>query len=161
MARRYEDKIKFTKTQNFGTLNAETENGELFENVTLKRLFPINAINNYISVLSTEGKELFIIKDVSSLDRESEEIALKYLESYYMIPKILKVYGKKDKFGRLNIDVLTDIGDCTLEIANRNTDIKVREDGRVLFRDINDNRYEICNLGELDRKSMAILDSDL
>lgn len=161
MPRRYEENLKLSKNPNFASLDAETENGEKFEKITLKRLFPINSINNYISVLSPEGKELFIVKSMSDFDEDSRAIAVEFLESFYMIPKILKVYGKKDKFGRLNIDVLTDIGDRTIEIANRQTDIKVRDDGRVLFRDINDNRYEIIDISTLDRKSLAILDSDL
>lgn len=161
MPRRYEKNLKLTKNRNFACLDAETKDGEKFENVTLKRLFPINSIHNYISVLSPEGKELFIVKSVSDFEEKSREIANEFLESFYMVPKILKVYGKKDKFGRLNIDVLTDIGDRTIEIGNRQTDIKVRDDGRVLFRDINDNRYEISDLASLDRKSLSILDSDL
>lgn len=161
MPRRYEENLKLTKSLNFASLDAETNNGEMFKNVTLKRLFPINSIHNYISVLSSEGKELFIVKSMSDFEENSREIAEEFLESFYMVPKILKVYGKKDKFGRLNIDVLTDIGDRTIEISNRQTDIKVREDGRVLIRDINDNRYEIPDLAKLDRKSLAILDSDL
>ncbi|MBE7065641.1 MAG: DUF1854 domain-containing protein [Ruminococcaceae bacterium] len=161
MPRRYEENLKLTKNINFASLDAETNSGEKFENVTLKRLFPINSIHDYISVISPEGKELFIVKSMAGFEENSLKIAEEFLESFYMIPKILKVYGKKDKFGRLNIDVLTDIGDRTIEIANRQTDIKVREDGRVLFRDINDNRYEVEDLSRLDRRSLAILDSDL
>ena len=61
-----------------------------------------------------EAKELFIVKSMADFEENSVSIAEEFLESFYMIPKILKVYGKKDKFGRLNIDVLTDIGDRTI-----------------------------------------------
>ena len=161
MPRRYEKNLKLTKNLNFASLDAETNSGEMFKNITLKRLFPINSIHNYISVLSSDGKELFIVKSMADFEESSVPVAEEFLESFYMIPKILKVYGKKDKFGRLNIDVLTDIGDRTIEISNRQTDIKVREDGKVLFRDSNDNRYEIPDVSVLDRKSLAILDADL
>jgi len=161
MPRKYEIPVKISKNINFCSVDVTVSDGEVYENVTLKRLFPINEINEYISVISSDGKELFIIKKLSELPAEAYECALNFLNDFYMIPKIKKVYGKKDKFGRLVIDVLTDIGECSIEIANRNTDIKVREDGRVMFRDINDNRYEIENLVYLDRRSLAILDSDL
>ncbi|MBQ8164841.1 MAG: DUF1854 domain-containing protein [Clostridia bacterium] len=161
MPRRYEDEIKSIKDAQFGTVDIELSSGERYNNVSLKRLFPINNINNYISAVSSDGKEIFIIKDLSALTNESYNCALKCLNEYYMIPKIIKVLGKEDKFGRLNLDVETNIGQCTIEIANRNTDIKLRDNGRVLIRDINDNRYEIENVDSLDRKSLAILNSEL
>ena len=51
---------------------------------------------------------------------------------------------------------IADHGDCYFEINDRSQGIKVLYDGRVLLRDTNDNRYEIENVGKLDRKSRDI-----
>ena len=51
----------------------------------------------------------------------------------------------------------TDKGIVKFEIRNHLTAVKPLFDNRVLIKDANDNRYEIPNLLELDKKSQKMI----
>ena len=78
-----------------------------------------------------------------------------------MIPKITEIIDRKEKNGLLKYTVMTNYGARSFDIRNRHSDIKNLYDGRVLFRDSDDNRYEIPDITKLDRKSWLKINIDL
>ena len=58
------------------------------------------------------------------------------------------------KFGSLRWIVETDRGPVEFRIRNMNSDIKMLDGKRMLVRDSNDNRYEIPDINQLDKKSL-------
>lgn len=136
-------------------------NGNVIEDVEPRRLFPVSGGNKYVTLLDKDNKERAIIRDVSHLIPESRKIVEKCLEEYYMIPRILRMVDRTEKFGILKWTVETERGIVTFTIQNRHSDIKIFYDCRVLVRDSNDNRYEIPDYRKLDRASQNLLGYDL
>ena len=162
MPRRYVegDEVIFTQGE-FHLVNMKLATGEYFENIEPKRLFPISGLTKYISLLDKDGKEMAIIRDIETLMPESRAVIEKSLDEYYLIPEIISVLDRYEKYGILKWTVETDRGVRTFEIKNRNSDIKALFDGRVLIRDRDDNRYEIPDVNKLDIKSLRLLNYDL
>ena len=73
---------------------------------------------------------------------------------YYMIPEITEILHVEDKFGVLKWRVMTDRGEIEFSIRNRHSDIKLLGKKRLLVRDSNDNRYQVCNIANLSKSSI-------
>ncbi len=142
-------------------LNVYFFDGNVIEDVEPRRLFPVSGGNKYVTLLDSDNKERAVIRDVSLLMPESRELVERCLDEYYMIPRILRMVERTEKFGILKWTVETERGIVTFTIQNRHSDIKIFYDGRVLVRDSNDNRYEIPDYRKLDRKSLSLLSFDL
>ncbi|MBQ3491959.1 MAG: DUF1854 domain-containing protein [Oscillospiraceae bacterium] len=131
--------------------------GQTYENLTPKRLFPFNDKNKYITLLDEDQKEVAIIRDLNTLTPESRAVVETALEGFYFLPKITKVYSLHEKFGLFTFDAETDKGRIQFDMGNLHYNIKRLEGNRVLFRDMNDNRYEIADYTKLDKKSMRLI----
>lgn len=158
MARFYieNDMARFIKAE-ANLVDVEFGDGRKMEHLEPRRLFPVSGLNKYITLLDSEGNEKAIIRDLDSLMPESREVINNSLKEYYMIPRITKVIECIDKFGMLKWTVETDHGVKNFSVRNRHSDIKTLFDGRVLFRDSDDNRYEITDVSKLDKKSRYLL----
>lgn len=86
------------------------------------------------------------------------EILEDCLREYYLIPKIFSIDSYTEKFGLLTLFTQTDSGPVKIEIRNIMHSIKLLYGTRVLIRDGNDNRYEIPDLNQLDRKSRTTIE---
>ena len=131
--------------------------GEKFENMELRRMIPVSGKYKYIAVLDSEGNEQAMIRDVENLDVQSREAVKSCLEEYYMMPRILRFIEMSEKFKIWMWTAETDKGIVKFEIRNHLTAVKPLFDNRVLIKDANDNRYEIPNLLELDKKSQKMI----
>lgn len=135
--------------------------GEKYEPLEPRRLFPVSRASEYITLLDTEGAEVALIRSFSELDAESAEVVRYCLDDYYLVPRILRIISTGEKYGTLRWTVETDRGIKSFDIRNRNHDIRVYKDGRVRVRDSDDNRYTIENYRELDAHSRSRLIADL
>lgn len=135
--------------------------GDVYTDLEPRRLFPRSGLNRYITLLDTEQKEKAIIRNMDQLDPDSRAAVQACLDEYYMIPKIISMVDITEKFGVLTWTCHTDHGPRSFRIRNRHSDIKMLYDGRVLIRDSNDNRYEIENIADMDKKSRRILSNEL
>lgn len=137
------------------------QSGEVISSLEPRRLFPVSCADKYITLLDGEGDEAGIIKDLSRLSAEANEVIKNSLDDYYLVPKILRIISTGEKYGTLRWTVETDRGIKSFDIRNRNHDIKVFKDGRVRVRDSDDNRYTIENYHMLDAHSKSKLVADL
>ena len=135
--------------------------GEKFEALEPRRLFPVSRPTSYISLISTEGKEIAVVREISDLAPDSLAVIRESLDDYYLVPRITKIISKAEKYGTLRWTVETDRGIKSFDIRNRNHDIKLYPSGKVRVRDSDDNRYTIENYLELDPHSRALLIADL
>ncbi len=131
--------------------------GERFENLQPKRLFPVTAKNKYIALIDDDRNEVAIITDVASLDKESKAALGQSLADYYILPKIQKVNEINWKHGTLTVKAVTDYGECIFKVRSRPQNIKHLADGRVLIRDVNDNRYEITDPTKMDKRTVELM----
>lgn len=162
MARFYinSDEVKFIRKDSC-LVDAVFYDGRVIEDLEPRRLFPVSGGSKYITLLDKDNKEQAIIRDLAALIPESKEIIEDCLKEYYLIPKIEKLIERSEKFGVLKWTVDTDRGRQSFTIQNRQYDIKVLYDGRILVRDSNDNRYEIPDVKKLDKHSKKLLGFDI
>ena len=128
--------------------------GSVFENLEPRRLFPFSNTTMYITLLDKNEKEVGFIRNLDELDESSVKVLEECFAEYYMIPQITAILDISEKFGALKWTVETDRGVITFRIVNRHSDVKhLHGTHRVLFRDSNDNRYEIHDYTKLDATS--------
>ncbi len=148
--------VKFTVNDKI-FVDAEFYTGEKFTELELRRMFPITGLTRYIALLDNEGNEIAVIRNIDDLLPESKKVIEACLDEYYMIPRITRFIKMSEKFKIWMWTAETDKGICTFEIRNHVTAIKPLYDGRVLIKDANDNRYEIPDINQLDKKSLRML----
>ena len=134
-------------------LDVALSTGETFQNVEPRRLFPNSDSERYITLISEDGQEVAVIRDLNTLETNSATAVREVLGEYYLVPRILRITKVENKRGGYYVDAETDRGPCSFKVQNRQQDIKVLANYRVLIRDTNDNRYEIADYRILDRKS--------
>lgn len=155
-----EDNARITKTEG-NLLDVEMYDGRKFSGLEARRLFPISGLDKYISLLDDEEVEVAVIRDVKTLMPESRKNVIDVLNEYYLIPQISEIYKAYEEYGLLKMEVMTDRGKYNFDVKNRNMDIKILYDGRILIKDASDNRYEIPNVNKLDPKSLKRFSSYL
>ena len=148
--------VKFTENDKI-FVDVEFYTGEKFTELELHRMFPVTGLTKYIALLDKEGNEIAVIRNIEDLMPESKKVVESCLREYYMIPRITRFIKMSEKFKIWMWTAETDKGVCTFEIRNHITAIKPLYDGRVLIKDANDNRYEIPNVNDLDKKSLSMI----
>lgn len=134
------------------------QDGSVYENIEPRRLFPVRAQSQYITLLGEGGHEIGIIRDLADLDDDSRRAIEECLEQYYLIPQITAILSVTDRAGALTWRVNTDRGEVAFRIRNRHADVKMLYGThRVLVRDSDDNCYEIPDYTRLDKKSQKLL----
>lgn len=151
---------KITVNEN-NLVNLTLQNGNVFEKLEPRRLFPVSRINEYITLLSTEGKEVAVIKKLSDIEKDSREVIEYSLNDYYLVPHIIRIISISEKNGKIHWAVETDRGFKEFDVRNRNHDVRVYSDGRVRVRDSDDNRYIISDYRALDAHSRRQAAADL
>ena len=154
------DEAKITY-RGFARVDVQMYDGLVFEDLEPRRLFPLSGLTKYITLIDKDMKEVAMIRDLERIMPESREAVEKCLDEYYMIPKITEILDRKEKNGLLKYKVNTNYGVREFSVRNRHSDIKNLYDGRVLFRDSDDNRYEIPDIMKLDKKSWLKINIDL
>ena len=154
------DMARFTR-KDITIVDLELYDGRKFENLEPRRLFPMTGLEKYITLLDQEGKEAAVIRDLRTLPEGERATIEDCLREYYLIPRISEVFSCVEKYGVLTIKAMTDRGPVTIEIRNILHGLKLLYGTRVLLRDNNDNRYEIPDLNQLDRKSRGLIDEYL
>ena len=144
----------------FEELTVELPDGTTYTNVEAIRSFPLTDSNKYISLLDDEEKEIGIIQDIKQLPRESEKVLRSELQKRYFLPKITKIHSLDGEFGVTEWVVETNRGPVTFGMRTR-YDVVSLENGRVLIKDADGNRYEIENYHRLDPDSIALLETQL
>jgi len=161
MRQRFLDKTAKIELTDVYNVRLTLADGSVFEDVELRRLFPISDRDNYISLIDKNEHEIAMIRSYDDVSEESAAAVKACFNDYYLIPKILKITECSDSTGMLKISALTDHGQTTFRVRNRHYDMKIYDNNRVIIRDSDDNRYEIEDLNKLDRKSWLLIASFL
>lgn len=133
---------------------------ESFERVVILRSFPVTNPDEFLSVREPDskkqgrGKEIGMIRYMSSFDEETQALFREELDRRYFTPEIKKINSVKDKFGYLYWDVVTSAGNVTFVLNNPFSNIRILEDGRILINDIDGNVFQILEPQKLDSASL-------
>ena len=154
------DNARFTR-KDITRVDVELYDGRKFENLEPRRLFPRSGLEKYISLLDEEGFEKAVIRDLNTLPPNERDTIVACLEEYYLIPRITQITYCREKYGVVTMETQTDRGPAKIEIRNILHGMRMIHGHRVLLRDGNDNRYEIPDLTQLDKRSRQLIDSFL
>ena len=155
------DASRVSITRNaFAELVVQLPDGTTHTKVEPVRSFPISETVRYITLLDSEGNEIGSVEDVRQLTPQSRDVLMEELQKRYFMPKITKINSLDGQFGVTQWDVETAQGDVEFGMRTR-YDIVTLENGRVLIKDADGNRYEIENYNKLDPKSIALLQTQM
>ena len=121
--------------------------------VFFHRCFPFETPDEYISVLNKDGREYAMIRDLSEMPAEAQEIIRAELDRKYLCPTVTKIKSLKEKLGYSFWEVETDKGDMSFSMHDTYRNIARVGDGMLIINDVDGNRYRIDDVAALDRKS--------
>jgi hypothetical protein len=137
--------------------------GETFDHVRAYRCFPVSRPHEFIALwtgaTALEHQEIGMVRKLRELSPSAlrvVELELKKRYFIHYIEEIISIKENKDNIGYLIWHVKTDKG--VMQFITRRWDrhvvVEGGKNGRIVF-DIDDNRYEIVDLGQLDAVSRA------
>ena len=140
--------------------------GEDHKHVTLRRIMPLEMPMEYISIADTENKEIAILRKISDLPQDQQDIVVKELDSRYYAPEVLDVLSIQDKLGYvyMEMQLRNKQGkeykkNCAVKDVSRN--IRMTSPTSVIIFDVDGNRYVISHVEQLNKASMRKLDAYL
>ena len=127
------------------------------KDVRVRRAFPWSEPGRFVSIRSSEGKELVMIEDLARLDARTRSLVERWLDAHSFIPKITRVDDVDVRFGYQQWKVRTDRGPAEFRVQERE-DIRFLPDGRFNLRDADGNVYELPPREQLDEHSKRALE---
>ncbi len=137
---------------------------EEYDHVRAYRCFPVSRPTEFIALwtgdTALEHHEVGVVRRLRELSPGSR-LAIEYeLQKRYFIHYIQEIYSireSRENIGFLVWDVKSDKGDMRFVTRrfDRHAVVEGGKNGRIIF-DIDDNRYEIVDMDELDKESRAI-----
>jgi len=134
--------------------------GQEFVGLRPRRVFPLTARADFVSFVNRNGKETVMLKDLDGLDADSRRVLARALDRMYHAAKILRVDSIEEKLGVGEWQVLTDCGYAIFEVADRQG-IRRLPGNRVAIADADGNRFEVDDLGQLDKRSQALIEGEM
>jgi hypothetical protein len=125
--------------------------------VRIRRAFPWSNADQFVSIRSSDGKELMLIDDVAALPPALRKTIDDYLAATVRIPRIESIVAVDVRFGFQEWSVTTDRGPVSFRVQERE-DIRFLPDGRYAIRDADGNIYELRALADLDDHSRRALE---
>jgi len=132
--------------------------GETYPRVALYRAFPFSYPDQYISVRDMDGNEIGMIKDLRAFDEATVRLLERELERRYFTPVIRRIESVKEEFGYWYWTVETDAGPRRFTVREVQHNVVRLSPEHVLIIDLDGNRYEIPDTGQLDPKSRRYLE---
>ena len=125
--------------------------------VRIRRAFPWSNPTQFVSIRSSDGKEILMVEDVARLPAELRQKIETHLAGTVLIPRIERIVDIDVRFGFQEWSVQTDRGPVSFRVQERE-DIRFLPDGRYAIRDADGNIYELRPLKELDDHSRRALE---
>ncbi|HEV7301038.1 MAG TPA: DUF1854 domain-containing protein [Tepidisphaeraceae bacterium] len=125
--------------------------------VRIRRAFPWSNPQHYISIRSSEGKELLMIEDLSAVEPVKRQFIGGALAEVSFIPRIERIESVDLKFGHQQWSVITDRGPASFRVQERE-DIRFLNDGRFRIKDADGNVFELPQFDTLDPHSQRQLE---
>src|SRR3954471_10287803 len=148
----------FELTRNpFGRLVLTTAEGEVHESVAPVRAFPVQAPDDGIALVSTDGKEVGWIDRIEDLPAAVGQLVREELEGREFMPEIARINSVTSYATPCTWSVATDRGDTEFVLRGEE-DIRRLTVDTLLISDIHGIHYLIRDVRELDKHSKKILD---
>ena len=123
------------------------------------RAFPLSVLTDYVGLLdAVSGREIGMIRSLHDLDCQARQLVEQELEKRYFIPKVARITEANKEFGTVYWGVDTDRGSRKFVMRGIRDSIHEIEAGRYFITDVDGNRFEIPQIGDLDSRSQALWD---
>jgi hypothetical protein len=149
---------KFELARNpFGRLVLTSAEGEVHEGVAPVRAFPVQAPDDGIALVSTDGKEVGWIDRIEDLPAAIGALVREELGGREFMPEISRINSVTSFATPCTWSVATDRGDTEFVLRGEE-DIRRLTVDTLLISDIHGIHYLIRDVRELDKHSKKILD---
>ncbi len=142
--------VTFREKDGFLTIEAD---GKTYPRVLLRRAFPFELPDEYITVTDGEGHEIGMIRSLSDLDAETGKLLREELARAYYMPEVTKILSMKERFGFSYWRVETGDGETEFTLQDTYRSIQHVTPTHLIFLDVSGNRFEIPDTEKLDRGS--------
>src|SRR5258708_7017724 len=87
--------------------------------VRVRRAFPWSSPSRYVSVRSSEGKEVLLIDDLATVEPAQRKLIESWLAQHTFVPRITRVHLVDVRFGYQQWQVDTDRGPAAFRVQER------------------------------------------
>jgi hypothetical protein len=142
----------------FGKLVLTNTEGQRFEGVAPVRAFPIQAPQEGVSVMDTDGHEVAWVPDLGKCRQPEQDILRQELARREFMPVIARIVWVSSFSTPCTWAVETDRGDCEFVLRGDEDIRRVGADHTLLIADAHGIHYLVPNQFDLDAPSKKILD---
>jgi hypothetical protein len=141
----------------FGRLTLTTTAGEVYEDVSPVRAFPIQAPDDGISMMCSDGREVAWIDQLNALPGDIKNLVEEELQSSEFMPEIQRIFSVTSYATPCTWHVETDRGEANFVLRGEED---IRRIGRtmLLVADTHGIHFLIRDMGALGKQSRRILD---
>jgi ATP-binding cassette subfamily B protein len=140
-----------------GTLRLTIGEGRSYEKVQVVRCAPLSDPGRYIAFLDERGEEICMVPDPAELDDATRRVLDEELTRRYLTAVVQRIYSVRVEAGVAYFDVETDRGRREFIVQNAHESARRLGEQRLLLLDVDGNRFEVADLGALDRRSARLL----
>lgn len=125
--------------------------------VVVKRSQPLTNPGRFLCVLSSEGGEVGVLEALDGLDPESRQLVEEELRRRYVAARILRVLSVKERFGTVEWVVETERGRRDFSTQGLRELVRRPSPFRLILVDVDENRYDIPDIYQLDQHSRELV----
>jgi hypothetical protein len=141
----------------FGRLNLTDAQGVVHENITPVRAFPIQAPDEGLSLMNSDGKEVAWLESVNELPADAAALVREELGGREFMPVISHIIAVSSFATPSTWTVATDRGDTDFVLRGEEDIRRIGTDA-LLISDAHGINFLIRNQYDLDKHSKKILD---
>ena len=123
------------------------------QRVTLCRQFPFDLLWEYISVMDEDECEVGMIRSTDLFEGDQRAVIETELNRRYYAPQIQKILSVKERYGFSYWRVITEEGESQFTLRDTFRSISCVNGKRIIFSDVDGNRFEIKDVDALDKTS--------
>lgn len=141
-----------------GRMLAVTIDGKEHDAVYVHRSFPHTHKRLFLSIRTSDNKELGMIRSLDDLSPETAQLIEEQADIRYFAPEILKVIHIREEFGYSYWEAETNAGVCRFTVRSGGGHVKSVTDTRLLITDVDGNRFVIPDLEQLSEKEYRMVE---
>jgi hypothetical protein len=148
----------FQLTRNLaGRLVLSLSDGTMHEGVIPVRAFPVQSPQEFVALMSTEGKEVLWIERLAEVPEDIRALVNEEIASREVMPVIQQLTKVSTYSTPSTWEVVTDRGP-TKFILKGEEDIRRLNGGTLIITDSHGLRFYVADMQQLDKHSRRILD---
>ena len=122
------------------------------------RAAPLSHPDGPICFLDAKDEMIFMVSNIEEIQEESRPFVLEELRTRYLTARVEKVYSVQADYGISYWDVQTDRGRREFVARDVAEHAQWLGEHRLVVIDVDGNRFELPDLREFDKKSLAFID---